>query len=61
MTRDFEAIANAIRTAVSEISAPVQAALDPLGQINKLAELLAAGHVTQAEYDVKKADLLARM
>lgn len=41
------------------ISAPENA--DPLHQIDKLADLLSKGHITQEEFDIKKSELLDRI
>jgi hypothetical protein len=62
VTKEFEALADAIRAAISgpeASAAPAEA--DPLRQIEKLAALLQAGHITKAEYDTKKAEILGRL
>ncbi|MDF9749185.1 DUF4429 domain-containing protein [Arthrobacter sp. ES3-54] len=62
VTKDFEELAAAIRAAIGgpEVgAAPVE--VDPLQQIEKLAALLDAGHVTQVEFDAKKAEILSRL
>jgi hypothetical protein len=62
VTEDFEALANAIRAAIAEPASNAQhVESDPLKQIEKLASPLEAGHVAQASYDVKKAEILSRL
>lgn len=63
VTEDFDALANAIRAAIAEPAGNAQPAVesDPLQQIEKLAALLEAGHITQAEYDSKKSEILGRL
>lgn len=55
-------LANLIRQCIDEYSrpepAPVTAAVDPMDQLRKLAELHDAGVVTDEEFAVKKAKLL---
>lgn len=50
--------ADAIEQAGSKPAADTTAATDSLDQITKLAALKDAGHITQQEFDAKKAELL---
>lgn len=63
VSKDFEELAAAIRAAISTpaVTTAAPAEADPLEQIEKLATLLEAGHITQAEYDAKKTEILSRM
>ncbi|WP_284982447.1 DUF4429 domain-containing protein [Arthrobacter sp. efr-133-TYG-118] len=63
-TKDFEALADAIRAAIAAPptgAAPQIVEADPLKQIERLASLLEAGHITQEEYDAKKGEILDRL
>lgn len=57
-----EQIKNAINEAIglsrSATAAPVSTAVSPMDEIKKLKELLDMGAVTQAEFDIKKKQLL---
>jgi membrane protease subunit (stomatin/prohibitin family) len=55
-----QSVAQAMAPAATQAT-PTQAAEDPLAVIEKLGGLLAKGLITQAEYDAKKAELLARV
>jgi hypothetical protein len=48
-------------TGIGDPSQPVAAAPDPLDRLQKLNELRAAGAVTDAEFESKKAELLAEI
>lgn len=58
---DFEVLRDAVEAAITQGSAPVQAAPDLADQLGKLAALRDAGVLTEEEFSAKKADLLARM
>lgn len=58
------AFTETVKAAMSGAKAPAAPAateLDPMDQLRKLGELRDAGILTTAEFDAKKADLLARM
>jgi hypothetical protein len=45
-------------TPVGGLATPATQAVDPLDQLKKLGDLLAAGHLTQEEFDAQKARVL---
>jgi hypothetical protein len=59
----FEEIRDAVESAITDISRPVQVSSgeSPAAQLKQLADLHAAGVVTDEEFAAKKADLLGRM
>lgn len=58
---DFKALADELNAAIHAKHEPVAAAPDIADQLRKLGELRDSGVLTQAEFDAKKAELLARM
>jgi len=58
---EFEALRAEIEAAIVRGTTPVVAAPDLADQLGKLAQLRDQGVLTPAEFEAKKADLLARM
>ncbi len=58
---DFEAVRAEIEQAIASGGAPAATAPDLADQLGKLAALRDQGVLTDAEFESKKADLLARM
>lgn len=58
---DFEVVRNALESAIANRSASAAAAPDLTAQLAQLAALRDQGVLTDAEFDAKKTDLLARI